>query len=365
MPTSRQRADHPVAREVATALRRPPDEDAERRDADDRAFDRLLREAPHGRSMPAWWPSAPRHTAPVSRAKLLLARAPAAYRWAARASECAAPGAAQTSRAGLRGLRDCSPAGAASSSTWAPTSVSRPMSFRAVDRATQILSVEANPLLEPDLRFVKRFVRGFDFRICAASDIAGRVTLHVPAYRGLAITGEASLDAAMTRDLFWLREQDVDADARQRRVACRRGAEHAPRRSPRRPRVRQARRAGLRAAGAEGARCDDRGAQAGDPRRVHRDRRRDRVSRRTRLPAVRVPPGGGRVGGLRRSRHAERVLPTRRRGSREAPAGRGGALRGLDAARRLHVRRLPGDHGAARRACARGRCAPTATQRRR
>lgn len=83
------------------------------------------------------------------------------------------------------------------------------VSFRAVDRARQILSIEANPLLEPDLRFVKRFVRRFDFRICAASDAAGRLTLHVPRYRGLAITGEASLDPAMTRDLFWLRQQDV------------------------------------------------------------------------------------------------------------------------------------------------------------
>lgn len=84
------------------------------------------------------------------------------------------------------------------------------LSFRAVDRTTQILSVEANPLLAPDLRFVRRVVRRFDFRICAASDVAATLTLHVPLHRGLPITGEASLDPAMTRDLFWLRQQDVE-----------------------------------------------------------------------------------------------------------------------------------------------------------
>jgi len=144
----------------------------------------------------------------VSRAKLLLARAPAAYRWAARALNLLrlvlrrpheADFAAFARFAGRRGIFLDVGANIGQSA----------MSFRAVNRTAQILSIEANPLLEPDLRFVKRFVRRFEYRICAASDVATRLTLHVPLYRGLPITGEASLDPAMTRDLHWMRQQHV------------------------------------------------------------------------------------------------------------------------------------------------------------
>lgn len=142
----------------------------------------------------------------------MLARVPVAYRWASRALNLLRlvlrrphepDFAAFALFAGRRGIFLDVGANVGQSAT----------SFRAVDRTTQILSIEANPLLEPDLRFVKRFMRRFDFRICAASDVADRLTLHVPLYRGLPITGEASLDRAMTRDLYWLRQQHV-ADAR-------------------------------------------------------------------------------------------------------------------------------------------------------
>jgi FkbM family methyltransferase len=84
------------------------------------------------------------------------------------------------------------------------------MSFRRVHRTAPILSIEANPRLERDLRLVKRFVRRFDYRICAASDESGSLTLHVPVYRGLTLTGEASVDASSARDPFWTRQQGVD-----------------------------------------------------------------------------------------------------------------------------------------------------------
>jgi len=144
----------------------------------------------------------------VSRAKLLLARVPAAYVWASRALGLLRLAlrrphepdfAAFALFAGRPGIFLDVGANVGQSA----------LSFRAVNRSAPILSIEANPQLERDLRFVKRFVRGFDFRICAASDAPGVLTLHVPLYRGLPITGEASLDRAMTDDLYWTRQQGV------------------------------------------------------------------------------------------------------------------------------------------------------------
>lgn len=147
----------------------------------------------------------------VSRAKLLLARVPWAYVWASRGLGLL--------RFALR--RPHEPDFAAFA-----LFADRPgifldvganvgqsaLSFRAVNRIAPILSIEANPQLARDLRFVQRFVRGFDFKICAASDARGVQTLHVPLYRGLPITGEASLDEAMTRDLYWTRQQHIADD---------------------------------------------------------------------------------------------------------------------------------------------------------
>jgi FkbM family methyltransferase len=87
------------------------------------------------------------------------------------------------------------------------------MSFRCFDRVTPILSIEANPDLEGDLRLVKRLVRNFDYRMCAASDRPGVVTLHIPLYGGLALTGEASVGASSPGDTFWMRQQRAAAPA--------------------------------------------------------------------------------------------------------------------------------------------------------
>ena len=54
-----------------------------------------------------------------------------------------------------------------------------------VDR---ILSIEPNATLEKELRFLTRIVRGFDYRIAAAGDRRGSITMYVPFYRGVALT---------------------------------------------------------------------------------------------------------------------------------------------------------------------------------
>lgn len=67
------------------------------------------------------------------------------------------------------------------------------LSFRLYNRAAPILSVEALPSHRGDLRFVKRAIRDFDFRIAAAADSDGAAVLHVPVWRGYELPAEASL----------------------------------------------------------------------------------------------------------------------------------------------------------------------------
>lgn len=146
----------------------------------------------------------------MSRAKLLLARVPGAYVWASRGLGLLRFALRRPHEPDFAAFRRFSGRPGIFLDVGANVGQSA-LSFRAVDRGTPILSIEANPQLERDLRFVKRFVSGFDYRICAASDVAGSLTLHVPLYRGLAITGEASLQPEMTEDLYWTRQQDVPA----------------------------------------------------------------------------------------------------------------------------------------------------------
>jgi FkbM family methyltransferase len=82
------------------------------------------------------------------------------------------------------------------------------LSFRLFHSAP-ILSIEANPLLEVDLRWIRRLLRGFDYRICAAAPENGTIDLHVPMYRDLPLVGEASVDAGAARHGHWLRQQHV------------------------------------------------------------------------------------------------------------------------------------------------------------
>ena len=86
------------------------------------------------------------------------------------------------------------------------------LSFRLYDKRTPILSIEANPYHAADLRFVKRIVRGFDYRLVAAGETDGSVTLHVPTYRGIPITGEASVHLDHAARSWWMSEHLGTAD---------------------------------------------------------------------------------------------------------------------------------------------------------
>jgi FkbM family methyltransferase len=67
------------------------------------------------------------------------------------------------------------------------------LSVRTVLPRARIVSVEPNPLHGPDLRRVARRVRRMEVLQLAASDRPGELELHVPTWRGVPITGEASL----------------------------------------------------------------------------------------------------------------------------------------------------------------------------
>jgi FkbM family methyltransferase len=68
------------------------------------------------------------------------------------------------------------------------------MSFRVFNRQSPILSIEPNAILERELRFVKRIVPHFDYRIAAAGDSDGTITLYVPVYRGVPLTAYSTAD---------------------------------------------------------------------------------------------------------------------------------------------------------------------------
>jgi FkbM family methyltransferase len=146
----------------------------------------------------------------MSRAKLLLARVPVVYGWAHRWSTWLRFALRRLNEPDFAAFRHFRDRDGLFLDVGANIGQSA-MSFRRVHPTAPILSIEANPRLERDLRLVKRFVRRFDYRICAAADEAGSLTLHVPVYRGLTLTGEASLDPASVRDPYWTRQQGVAA----------------------------------------------------------------------------------------------------------------------------------------------------------
>lgn len=92
------------------------------------------------------------------------------------------------------------------------------LSFRLFNKRAPILSIEANPYHERDLRFLKRILSRFDYRICAAGDEHGSVTLHIPVYRGVPITGEASVRKQSAETSWWMREHLYSTDAERFRV---------------------------------------------------------------------------------------------------------------------------------------------------
>jgi FkbM family methyltransferase len=82
------------------------------------------------------------------------------------------------------------------------------LAFRLYNKRSRILSIEPNPLHEPDLRLVRRLIDGFEYLLCGASDRPGELTLYTPTLNGIPLTGEASLSPDQVRD----REEPVMAD---------------------------------------------------------------------------------------------------------------------------------------------------------
>lgn len=70
------------------------------------------------------------------------------------------------------------------------------LSFRVFRRRDPIVSIEPNPFHERDLRFAGRVVRRFDYRMWAAGSQDTTLELHVPVFRGVPLTTEASLHHA-------------------------------------------------------------------------------------------------------------------------------------------------------------------------
>lgn len=80
------------------------------------------------------------------------------------------------------------------------------LSFRLFKRTGPVLSIEPNRYHEPDLRFLKRWIRDFDYLLCGAGDESGGATLYVPVFRNLPLTGEASFYQEEALGNYWMRE---------------------------------------------------------------------------------------------------------------------------------------------------------------
>ena len=67
-------------------------------------------------------------------------------------------------------------------------------SFRLFNKATPILSIEANPCHEPALKRTKDALASFDYQLIAAGERRGKLVLHTPIFRGIALTAYAAVD---------------------------------------------------------------------------------------------------------------------------------------------------------------------------
>jgi FkbM family methyltransferase len=83
------------------------------------------------------------------------------------------------------------------------------LSFR-IYHPAPIMSIEPNPFHEPDLRFAGRLTRRHSYRMWAAGSETGQMMLHIPVYRGVPLTSEASL----------LREEITDSNYLRRRLGA-------------------------------------------------------------------------------------------------------------------------------------------------
>jgi FkbM family methyltransferase len=81
------------------------------------------------------------------------------------------------------------------------------LSFRIYNRAMPIVSIEPNPYHEPDLRLLGHLLKGFNYRMLAAGDDQGHLSLNVPFFRKVPLTGLASgLDDQEAGLSWWVKE---------------------------------------------------------------------------------------------------------------------------------------------------------------
>lgn len=148
----------------------------------------------------------------LARIKLLLARSPSTYRWSRFALNVLRFVVRRPHESDFAAFKQFPHRPGIFLDIGANTGQSA-FAFRIFDRRTPILSVEANALHEPELRIVGRLLPRFGYLICAAGEQPGSATLHVPVFRGLPLTGEASLDpdAEHLRHPWWV-EQAVGRD---------------------------------------------------------------------------------------------------------------------------------------------------------
>jgi FkbM family methyltransferase len=138
--------------------------------------------------------------------KRMLARNPAAYRWARRVFMFGRYVCGRPHEADFAGFRRF-PGRTGLFLDIGANSGESVLSFRLFNPTAPILSIEPNRYHEPDLKFLKQWVRNFDYLLCAAGDRSGSATLHVPVYRDLPLTGEASFYRTQALDSYWMREQ--------------------------------------------------------------------------------------------------------------------------------------------------------------
>lgn len=77
------------------------------------------------------------------------------------------------------------------------------LSFRIFNRRSPILSIEPNRFHEADLKLVKLLVRRFDYLLCGAGEVNETRVLRVPTYRGIPLSGEATVSDAEPLDDNW------------------------------------------------------------------------------------------------------------------------------------------------------------------
>ncbi len=83
------------------------------------------------------------------------------------------------------------------------------LSFRLFNQNSSILSIEANPSHEPNLKQTARLLKNFSYRLHAAGDRRDEITLWVPYFGNTPLTGEASTLQDPAAGSWWGRTHGI------------------------------------------------------------------------------------------------------------------------------------------------------------